>query len=158
MGRFITVNVQCDWTDCEVIAPEGEGIVVPKTLSIDGKQAREFLVCKNHLDRFEEIVLPLMQAGVKVETPNGRGRAKSGGTSVTSSPTPVPVDENGAVHPTLVCKVPDCDRHGRPLSNRTGMAQHVIRSHGYESLAAYEAQYGTVVSIPRKSPDPAPTT
>ena len=152
MGRFITVNVQCDWAECEVIAPEGEGIVVAKTLSIDGKQAREFLLCKEHLDTFEELVLPLMQAGVKVETGNGR-RSKSAGTSSTSSTTPVAVDEDGAVHPTLVCRVPDCDRHGRPLSNRTGMAQHVIRSHGYESLAAYETQYGTVVSVPRKSPE-----
>jgi hypothetical protein len=158
MTRFITVNVGCDWTDCDVIAPEGDGTVVEKTLSIDGKQGRAFLVCKKHLDDFEAVVMPLMQAGVKVEAPSsGRSTRKSAGTSSTSgSASAVVVDENGA-HPSLVCKIDDCDRHGRPLRNRTGMAQHVIKAHGYADLAAYEAQYGTVASSPRKSPSPSTT-
>ncbi len=146
MARFITVNVGCDWADCETIAPEGEGIVVEKTVSIDGKQGRSFLVCKKHLDEFEAVVLPLMQAGVKVETPSS-GRSKK---AATSSPAPSPVADDGGTHPSLVCKVPDCNRHGHPLTNRTGMAQHVIRSHGYADLSAYEAQYGPVASVPRK--------
>jgi hypothetical protein len=151
MTRFITVNVGCDWTDCGTVAPEGEGIVVPKTLSIDGKQGKEFLLCKKHLDEFEAVVLPLMQAGVKIEQPSsGRSKAKSAGTSSTSAAAPPAADADGT-HPSLVCKVPGCDRHGRPLSNRTGMAQHAIRSHGYPDLAAYEAEFGPVATVPRKS-------
>jgi hypothetical protein len=151
MARFISVNVGCDWTDCDVIAPEGDGTVVEKTVSIDGKQARAFLVCKNHLDDFEAVVLPLMQAGVKVETPNGRAKKSS------PAPSPVVVDEGGT-HPSLVCQAPDCDRHGRPLKNRTGLAQHAIKAHGYADLAAYEAQFGPVASTPRKSPAPSTIT
>jgi hypothetical protein len=150
MPRFISVTVQCDWTECETQATEGDGRVVEKVVSIDNKQARSFLVCKQHLEDFEAVVLPLMQAGVKVEAPSSgssRSTRKSAGTSSTSAAPPV-ADENGS-HPSLVCQVDGCDRHGRPLSNRTGMAQHVIRSHGYTDLAAYEAQYGTVASVPR---------
>jgi len=157
MSRFITVQVGCDWAECETIAPEGEGIVIEKTVAIDGKQARAFLVCKKHLDEFEAVVLPLMQAGVKVEAPSSGRSRKSNGTSSTSTAPPVVVDEGGS-HPSLVCKIDDCDRHGRPLKNRTGMAQHVIKAHGYADLSAYEAQYGTVASTPRKSPSPSPST
>ena len=77
MSRFITVNVGCDWSACDVIAPEGEGTVVEKTVALDGKQTRSFLLCKQHLEDFEEIVLPLMQAGIKVEAA-GRRRAVDG--------------------------------------------------------------------------------
>jgi hypothetical protein len=156
MARFISVNVGCDWDGCDVIAPEGDGIVVEKTVSIDGRQARAFLICKKHLEDFEAVVLPLMQAGVKVESPNSGGRKKAAGTSSTSPAPSVVVDEGGS-HPSLVCKIEDCDRHGRPLKNRTGMAQHVIKAHGYVDLSAYEAQYGTVASSPRKSPTPSTT-
>jgi hypothetical protein len=149
MPRFISVNVQCDWPECETVAPEGEGIVIEKTVALDGKQGRSFLICKQHLEDFETVVLPLMQAGVKVESPSSGGRKKTAGTSSTSTAPPVVVDEGGT-HPSLVCKVDGCERHGRPLTNRTGMAQHVIRSHGYSDLAGYELQYGPVASVPRK--------
>jgi len=69
MPRFITVNLQCDWAECSVEAPETTGEVVEKTVSLDGKQTRAFLICKQHLEDFEEILLPLLQAGVKVEEP-----------------------------------------------------------------------------------------
>jgi hypothetical protein len=155
MTRFITVHVGCDWPGCETVAPEGEGIVVEKAVAIDGKQARSFLLCKKHLEEFESVVLPLMQAGVKVEQPSsGRSKAKSAGTSSTSgssSPAAPPQADADGTHPSLVCKIDRCERHGRPLSNRTGMAQHVIRSHGYTDLAAYEAEFGPVATVPRKS-------
>jgi hypothetical protein len=161
MTRFITVHVGCDWPTCETVAPEGEGIVVEKVLSIDGKQGRSFLLCKKHIDEFESVVLPLMQAGVKVEQPSSssRSRSKSAGTSSTSgssSPAPPVADSDGS-HPSLVCKVDGCDRHGRPLTNRTGMAQHAIRSHGYPDLATYEAEFGPVASVPRKSKNTSPS-
>jgi len=157
MTRFILVQVMCDWTGCETTAAEGDGRVVEKTLSIDGKQPRAFLLCKQHVEDFEAVVLPLMQAGVKVEQPKSRS-SKTAGTSSTSA-SAAPAADDGGSHPSLVCKIDGCDRHGQPLTNRTGMAQHVIRSHGYADLAAYEAQFGTVASKPRRSPTPsAPST
>ena len=46
---------------------------------------------------------------------------------------------------TIDCLVDGCTRTGtNGLHNRTGMAQHVIRTHKYASLAAYEAEFGTV--------------
>jgi hypothetical protein len=158
MTRFITVHVGCDWPTCETVAPEGEGIVIEKTVSIDGKQGRSFLLCKEHVDDFESVVMPLMQAGVKVEAPSS-GKRKSNGTSSTSaSPAAAPpaADADGS-HPSLVCKVEGCDRHGRPLTNRTGMAQHAIRSHGYPDLATYEAEFGPVATVPRKSKNTQPS-
>lgn len=153
MARFITVTVACDWGDCDVHAAEDDGRVISRTLSIDGKQAREFLLCKPHLDVLDEILLPLMQKGVKAEVPtNGRSRKPAGsGSGPRSTPAPVPGTTEGD---SLVCKVEDCDRHGRPLHNRTGMAQHVIRAHGYADLATYENDFGPVVNMPK---EPTPT-
>jgi hypothetical protein len=142
MARFITVDVTCDWpAGCEVRVPEGDDRIVNKTLSIDGKPPREFLICKAHLEDLEAVVLPLMQAGIKVEAP-----AKRNG-SPRSTPTPVVGTPEGN---SLICKGEGCDRHGRPLHNRTGMAQHVTKAHGYENLAAYEAQHGPVVNMPKE--------
>jgi hypothetical protein len=125
MARFITVNVQCDWALCEAIAAEGDGIVVPKTLSIDGKQGREFLLCKSHLDDFERIVLPLMAAGVKVEN----GKKSSAAPSTPAGASAVDGDK-----PTLTCRV--CDRDD--FKNNAGLSQHVIKAHGFENLGAYK--------------------
>jgi hypothetical protein len=133
MARFVTVNVQCDWSICDAIAAEGDGTIVEKTVSIDGKQPKAFLLCKTHLDDFERIVLPLMAAGIKVELPK---KQKGSGTSTVASPGASSAGaEDGAFGE---CRVPDC---GRPVKNRAGLAQHVIRTHGFEDLAAYEAMY-----------------
>jgi hypothetical protein len=143
MGRFVTVTVQCDWALCEAVAAEGDDTIVEKTVSIDGKQAKAFLLCKNHLDDFERIVLPLMAAGIKVENGNSGGRKKS-----SSSTPPATVSANGTVtvsagnghrSETFECAVADC---GRTLKNRTGLAQHVIRQHGFSDLAHYENIHG----------------
>jgi hypothetical protein len=130
MARFVTVNVQCDWADCTTIAPEGEDLVAAVQLAIDGKQAREFLLCKAHREDFDDVVLPLMAAGVKVERSPKIAR---------SSSASVPTDTITPDHPdAIVCQIPGCDRI---IKKRTGLAQHVIRIHGFESLAAYEMQY-----------------
>lgn len=143
MGRFITVTVQCDWGQCDTQGIEGEGTVVEKTLSIDNKQARVFLLCKNHLDQFEEVVLPLMAAGIKVEAPVAVGKKKA------ASPAAAPASGTSTVVRTsdeeYHCQVDDC---GRTLKNRTGMAQHVIRSHGFESMADYEERYPSPLATP----------
>lgn len=145
--RYVTVHVKCDKDDCTVIGEEGDGTVIEKTLAIDGKRGKTFLLCKPHLDEFEEFVLPLMAKGVLVEVPtkgkrsagNGSGTssADTGGSSSSSAPLPHDAD----VPERLRCKVPDCLR---PMKNRAGAAQHVIRSHGYANLDAYEAEYGRI--------------
>jgi hypothetical protein len=142
MARFITVTVKCDFGLCDVAGEEGDGTVVEKTLSIDNKQARAFLLCKTHLEDFESLVLPLMAAGIKVETaPSKKSKTSSVGTVGT------PASTNGAGAGSadsavgssrLDCRVPDC---GRPMKNRAGLAQHVIRAHGFADLADYEATY-----------------
>jgi len=138
MSRFVTVHLGCDWDGCETIATEEEGTVAELTVALDGKQGKTFLLCKPHRDQFDEFVLPLMQAGIKAEAAP-KAPAKRGTPRTTPAPVPGTPEAD-----SLVCKVEDCDRHGRPLHNRTGMAQHVIRAHSYENLAAYEAQFGTV--------------
>jgi hypothetical protein len=146
MSRFITVNVGCDWADCDVIAPEGDGTVVEKTVALDNKQARVFLLCKPHLEDFDEVVLPLMQAGIKVEAPT-KTRRSPGGNGSGTSPSPAAAGPGEPRDPeqTIDCLITGCKRTGaNGLHNRTGMAQHVIRTHNYESLAAYEAEFGIV--------------
>jgi hypothetical protein len=143
--RFVTVHVKCDKDDCPVTGEEGDGTVIEKTLSIDGKRGKAFLLCKPHLDEFEEFVLPLMAKGVAVEVPTkGKRSTGSSGGNGSGTSTGAEAQASSSSAGTLVCQVDDCDRHGRPLASRTGMAQHVIRSHGYENLAAYEAEHGTV--------------
>jgi hypothetical protein len=137
MARYITVTVGCDWDECGLIEPEDSGLITGVTLSIDGKAAREFLLCKPHRDEFDEVVLPLMQKGVKVEAP-----AKA--TRAGSSRRPTPPEPGTPEADSLVCKVEGCARGSQPLANRTGFAQHVIRAHGYADLADYEAEFGPV--------------
>jgi hypothetical protein len=149
MPRFITVTVACDRDDCTITGAEGDGTVIERTLAIDGKQARAFLLCKQHLEDLDEILLPLMQAGVKVEEPTKKKRSP-GGTGSNGSGTAAvgpAAGPEGARDPstTIDCLITGCKRTGsNGLHNRTGMAQHVIRTHNYESLAAYEAEFGIV--------------
>ena len=137
MGRFVTVTVQCDWSICEATAEEGDDTIVEKTLSIDGKQAKAFLLCKNHLDDFERIVLPLMAAGIKVDTVGKKSlkQTAAAAASAVGSPAAVSSSVDSA---TIDCRIPNCDRR---MKNRAGLAQHVIKAHGFEDLAAYEAAY-----------------
>lgn len=156
--RFITVNVQCDRDGCETIAEEGDGLVAPMTLSIDGKRGKEFLLCKPHREELDEVLLPLMAAGIAVEAPGRKTSAKTsaaktsvGGTvaddssSGSSAQPPPPLPDHAEVPDGLRCKhEADGSVCGRPMRNRAGFAQHAVRSHGYKNLADYEAVYGTV--------------
>src|SRR3954471_20358457 len=113
MPRFITVNLRCDWPDCTAIAEEGEGAIVSKTLSIDGKQAREFLVCKIHRDQLDEFLAPLMSAGVKVEAPKKpAGTRRSGSGTSTDGPSSDSSSSDESVDEALICRVPGCERDG----------------------------------------------
>src|SRR3954464_8423955 len=143
MARFVHVTVGCDWPDCDVTAPEGDESIVTKTVAVDGKQTREFLLCEpKHREAFEDVVLPLMQAGIAVPEPKKTGRSKKAGSPSASGETQPSVDDEGVA--IYDCQVEGC---GRQIKKRTGMAQHVgPRGHGFESLAAYEAQYGALAT------------
>jgi hypothetical protein len=134
MARFITVTVQCDWTDCDTTGIEGDDTVLEKTLTIDRGPAKAFLLCEKHLEVLNDVLVPLMQAGIKVE-PAAKKQRKSNGAGAADEAA---VAGNGHKEETFECRVPDC---GRSISKRTGMAQHVTRTHDFESLAAYELQY-----------------
>jgi hypothetical protein len=137
MPRYIIVTVGCDWTECTTEGPEGGDVVTELTVALDGKPGRTFLLCKTHREQLDEIVLPLMQKGIKVEAPSRRNG------SSRSTPAPIPGTPEAD---SLVCKAEGCNRNGRPVHNRTGMAQHVIRSHDFASLADYEAVHGAVIA------------
>jgi hypothetical protein len=139
MPRFVTVQVQCDWADCSTVAEEGDGTVEEMTVAIDGKQAKGFLLCKPHREDLDEVLMPLMQAGIKVETPKTRRSSprSKGGNGSEGEGEEKPTG-GGAGAQTFECQVKDC---GRTLHNRTGMAQHVIRTHGFPSLAVYEERF-----------------
>jgi hypothetical protein len=151
MTRFVTVNLQCDWPECPVIAEEGDGTVIAVTLGIDNRQPKEFLVCKPHRDQLNETLVPLMQAGVKVEAKKTRktvGPAGNvSGTSVdgpssSSSSSSSSGSASSEEEPGIVCLEDPCEREGRPVKSNVGLAQHVIRSHGYANLNEYKQAHG----------------
>src|SRR5262245_63368361 len=121
--RVINVTLECDWPGCDVSGPEGGEEVREKELAVDRKQSRVFLLCKEHIDALDEILMPLLRRALP-------GTERLGTKKGTSRK---PALEDG-----YVCKHPGC---GRPIANRTGLAQHVIRSHGYKDLAVYEERF-----------------
>jgi hypothetical protein len=135
MPRYINITVGCDWPECTTEAAEGEDTVVNKTLAVDGRQPKTFLLCKEHRDELDEIHAPLLASGVKVDAPPKKSRSTSpSSTAPASSVSPsaeAPATKNGI----------DCKVCGRVLKNGAGVAQHVQRGHGFESYAEYKAQY-----------------
>ena len=138
MPRYITVTVGCDWPECTVEADEGDDTVVSRTLSIDNKAGKTFLICKEHRDDLDEILSPLMTNGIKADAPAKKTRSTS---SVTPS-AGAPGADTALIHRVtpagIDCQVEGC---GRNLKNGAGIAQHVQRSHGFESYAAYKLMY-----------------
>lgn len=128
MTKRIHIDSECNWPACSVLAPQGDESVIEKTVTIDNKEPRTFDLCKEHLIAFEEIVLPLLETGVKPMKP----RRQTKQTPVMSS-----AELRSAV---VTCQHPGC---GREIKRRVGMAQHV-KAHGYKTLKAYEAQYGSI--------------
>lgn len=137
MPRFITVHVQCDWESCDAVGVEGEDTVAPMTVGLDGKQEKEFLLCKSHRDTVEQMLLPLLQAGVKVERAKRTRRSSS-----SSSPSG---NDNGSDETVgaIVCLHQGCGRDD--IKNKAGLVQHIMRAHGYENLAAYEAAHNVTI-------------
>lgn len=125
--RFIDIKLKCGWQGCPVVAPEGEGLVITRVLTIDGGKPREIDICKEHSDHLDEILQPLLEDG-RVGEPKKRAPKKT----VAAPPTDVSADD-------LACKVPDCGRG--PFRNGAGLAQHVTQKHDYANLDAYRVDY-----------------
>jgi len=134
MPRYINITVGCDWPECPVEAAEGEDTVVSKTLSIDNKTGKTFLICKEHLDQLDEIHAPLLAAGIKTDAPAKKTRSAS---SLSTAPSPASSAPETREKKTGI----DCKVCGRLLKNGAGVAQHVQRGHGFESYDAYKAEY-----------------
>lgn len=154
MAKFVTIENGCDWPDCGMRVPEGDDTIADKTLSEDGRTARVFLLCTKHREALADVIDPLLRAGIAVATKgNGRSTKKT-----TAAPAPNPASA-GEPSPEADGKTYECLAQtdgvacGRPIRKRTGMAQHVHRTHGYANLAAYEAEFGELVPIaPPASP------
>jgi len=136
--RTIDVTIHCDWPGCDFAVSEAAsvGLIFERPISIDGKAEKTFALCKVDNDKFDEVLSPLLAKALKSEAKNGRPGKKPAGAAASSAN----VSDVGEIR----CQVPGCTRP--PLKNRVGMAQHVTRSHDFESLAAYEAQYPTPTS------------
>ena len=127
--RLVTINLSCDWANCDVVAPEGEGLVTEMTLAVDGKAPKTFSICKPHRDDLEESLHTLLARGV--------GEAKKTPAKRSVAATPV-----GGTVPSSVdtaCRVPDC---GQPTKGNVGLAQHLKKKHSL-TIAQHDELYPT---------------
>lgn len=122
--RFVDVKLKCGWSSCGTVGSEGEGTVITRVIDVDGRP-REVEICKKHQDDLDEMLRPLLEDGRPVK--KSSVKKSSGGSTKVKHET---VDLN--------CQFPDC---GRELKNTAGMAQHVTRTHGYDSLEHYHQDY-----------------
>ena len=141
--RFVDVKLQCGWPGCDEVGTEGDGDVITRTVVLDGKKPREFDICKKHDDELDDILRPLLEDGrlITEQSKNKKTPSPRRGNDSGTSPSPPSSGGAGADDDDLVCKVPDCNRDGEPLKSKVGLAQHAIRGHGFESLAAYYEMY-----------------
>jgi len=135
--RTIDVTIHCDWPGCDFAIAEAAsvGLIFERPLAIDGKAEKIFALCKIDNDRFDEILNPLLAKALKSEAKNPRPKKPSSSPAADGTSTNVS---------DVRCLVTGCDRP--PLKSRAGLGQHVIRSHGYASLADYDTEYVTPTS------------
>jgi hypothetical protein len=120
--RQIEIYLTCDWDGCGERGPDGGTDVTEMTVTLDNRKTKVFQVCTKHRGAVEEMILPLLQAGTAV-----------------GANTPATTTTNGKAKKSYQCQVEGC---GRTLVGRVGMAQHVSRTHTFDSLETYEAQFG----------------
>lgn len=136
--RTIDVTIHCDWPGCDFAVAEAaaEGLIFERPISIDRKAEKTMALCKVDNDKFDEIVNPLLAKALKSEAKNPRPKRPS------SSPAAAGDGGSSAnVSAETRCLVPGCS--SPPLKSRAGLGQHVIRTHGYASLADYDDTYST---------------
>lgn len=138
--RLVTINLACDWANCDTVAPENEGLVTEMTLAVDGRAPKTFSICKPHRDLLEENLHTLLARGVgeppkkqaKRSTSSASGGNGNGTSAVAGSPT-VPASE------LLSCRVPGCGRDD--IGGNVGLAQHLKRKHDGMTREQYYELY-----------------
>jgi hypothetical protein len=135
--RLVSINLSCDWANCDTVAPENEGLVTEMTLAVDGKQAKTFSICKPHRDELEENLHTLLARGITAEPAKKkaatRAAAASGNGSGTSAVATVPAGV------TISCRVPvGVARCGQRCQGNVGLAQHLKKKHGM-TIAEHDA-------------------
>jgi hypothetical protein len=140
--RTIDVTIHCDWPGCDFAVSESAsvGLIFERPISIDGKAEKVFALCKVDNDRFDEILNPLLAKALKSEAKNPRPKRPSSSPAAAGDGS-----SNGNVSAETLCRVPGCS--SPPLKSRAGLGQHVIRTHGYASLADYDTEYINPASI-----------
>ena len=120
--RFITVNLRCDWDDCDTVAPEESGEVSELVLALNRKPGRTVGLCAKHREALNDILEPLLAKGVvdKSEPKTRPSRAKTGSSSSTREDAP----ETIPAHVGVDCKV--CGHH---CKGNVGLAQHLKKKH-----------------------------
>lgn len=129
--RLVTINLSCDWANCDTVAPENEGLVTEMTLAVDGKAAKTFSICKPHRDLLEENLHTLLARGVgeTKKTPAKRERSAAATPAADTVPS----------HIETACRVPDCLQ---PTKGNVGLAQHLKKKHSL-TIAQHDELYPT---------------
>lgn len=127
--RLVTITLACDWANCDVTAPESEGLVTEMTLAVDGKAPKTFAICKNHRDDLEEDLHTLLARGVAVEPTKKKSPVTRSSAPVAGPTVPVSVE--------MTCRVPDC---GQLCRGNVGLAQHLKKRHSL-TIATYNELY-----------------
>ena len=130
--RLVTINLSCDWANCDTVAPENEGLVTEMSLAVDGKAAKTFSICKPHRDLLEENLHTLLARGV------AEAKKQTGGNK-RSTPTAPPVGGTVPASVETACRVPDCLQ---PTKGNVGLAQHLKKKHDL-TIAQHDELYPT---------------
>jgi hypothetical protein len=136
--RFITVNLRCDWADCDTIAPEESGEVTELSLAVDRRAPKVIGLCLKHREELTDLLEPLLAKGVTVEekAPKNRpSRSKAAGAGQAASSGSGEAPETVPSHVDVHCKVPGC---GQPVKGNVGLAQHLKKKHDGMTRAEHD--------------------
>jgi hypothetical protein len=124
--RHVKIELGCDWPDCDMRESEGGEEIKTTTLAVNSRAPREFHLCFKHRTALDEVIQPLLKSGTAVTL------AKSSRTAAANSAAAELTGTATATKAKVKCL--ECDKSYLPGA---GMGQHVVRSHGYATLAEY---------------------
>jgi hypothetical protein len=131
--RFITVNLRCDWADCDTIAPEESGEVVETTLAVDRRAPKVIGLCLKHREELTDIIEPLMLKGVTVEDKPAKNRPSRAKSAQSASGETAGSPETIPSHVDIHCKI--CSQS---MKGNVGLAQHLKKKHDGMTRAEHE--------------------
>ena len=131
--RFITVNLRCDWADCDTIAPEESGEVTELSLAVDRRAAKVIGLCLKHREELTDILDPLLLKGVTVEDKPAKARPSRAKSAGAGQPSTGDAPETVPSHVDVHCKL--CLQ---PMKGNVGLAQHLKKKHDGMTRAEHE--------------------